>query len=124
MGTVELVKEGLALVDSGPLYATIMVSQRGRPLSDAARAGAQYALEILDQLATFLPIIKKRASTLKPERSYPAVVNEMITATQAITNSALTPLAAVAGATSDMVADYLLETNATKIIVNNTLFIF
>jgi len=119
LGTVELVKEGLALVDSGPLYATIMVSQRGRPLSDAARAGAQYALEILDQLATFLPIIKKRASTLKPERSYPAVVNEMIMATQIITNSALTPLAAVAGATSDMVADYLLETNATKIIVNN-----
>jgi ApbE superfamily uncharacterized protein (UPF0280 family) len=96
-----------------------MVSQRGHPLSDAARAGAQYALKILDQLATFLPIIKKRASILKPEADYPEVVNEMISAAQAINDPELTPLAAVAGATSDMVANYLLKTNATKIVVNN-----
>jgi hypothetical protein len=30
-----------------------------------------------------------------------------------------TPLAAVAGATADMVADFLLETGATNIVVNN-----
>ena len=119
MARVELLKEGLALVDSGPLYATIMVSQRGHPLSDEAIEGAQYALKILDQLAAFLPIIKKRASILKPEGCYPEVVNEMISATQAIKDPDFTPLAAVAGATSDMVADYLLKTKATKIIVNN-----
>lgn len=119
MARVELLKEGLALVDSGPLYATIMVSRRGRPLSEVALEGGRYALRILEQLAAFLPIIKKRASILKPEGGYPEVVNEMISATQAISDSDLTPLAAVAGATSDMVANYLLKTSATKIVVNN-----
>lgn len=120
MARVELLKEGVALVDSGPLYATVMVSQRGHPLSDAAIEGAQYALKILDQLAAFLPIIKKRALILKPEGGYPEVVNEMISATQAINDPDFTPLAAVAGAISDMVADYLLnKTDATKIVINN-----
>lgn len=120
MATVELLKEGLALVDSGPLYATIMVSKRGHPLSEIAIEGGRYALKILEQLAAFLPIIKKRASILKPGGGYPEVVNEMISATQAINDPDFTPLAAVAGATSDMVADYLLKTDATKIVVNNS----
>lgn len=97
-----------------------MVFQRGHPLSDAAMEGAQYALKILAQLAAFLPIIKKRASILKLEGDYPGVVNEMISATQAINDPDFTPLAAVAGATSDMIADYLLKTSATKIVVNNS----
>lgn len=119
MATVELLREGLALVDSGPLHATVMVSQRGYPLSDAAREGARYALKILDQLAAFLLTIKKRASTLKPEGGCPEVVKEMISATQAVKDPDFTPLAAVAGTTADMVADYLLKTKATKIVVNN-----
>jgi len=116
---IRLIEKGLALVDSGPLYATIMVSQNGEPLSEAAIEGAQYALKILEQLANFLPVIKKKALTLKPEDSYPKVVKEMISAAQVINDPDLTPLIAVAGATSDMVADYLLKTKATKIIVNN-----
>jgi ApbE superfamily uncharacterized protein (UPF0280 family) len=116
---IRLIKEGLALVDSGPLYATIMVSRNGGPLSEAAIEGAQYALKILEQLANFLPVIKKKALTLKPEDSYPKVVKEMISAVRVIDDPDFTPLAAVAGATSDMVADYLLKTKATKIIVNN-----
>lgn len=116
---IRLIKEGLALVDSGPLYATIMVSRNGSPLSEAAIEGAQYALKILEQLANFLPVIKKKALTLKPEDSYPKVVKEMISAVRVINDPDFTPLAAVAGATSDMVADYLLKTKATKIIVNN-----
>jgi len=116
---IRVLKEGLALVDSGPLYATIMVSQNGGPLSEAAIEGAEYALKILEQLANFLPVIKKKVLTLKPEDSYPKVVNEMISTAQVINDPDLTPLVAVAGATSDMVADYLLNTKATKIIVNN-----
>lgn len=96
-----------------------MVSKRGHPLSEAAIEGGRYALKILEQLAAFLPIIKKRASTLKLEGGYPEVVNEMISAVQVIHDPELTPLAAVAGATSDLIADYLLETGATKIVINN-----
>lgn len=116
---IKVIEEGAVLVDSGPLYATITVSQNGCPLSGAAIDGAQYALKLLEQLANFLAVIKKKASALKLEDSYPQVVREMISAVQAINDPELTPLAAVAGATSDLVADYLLNTKATKIMVNN-----
>lgn len=116
---IKVIEEGTVLVDSGPLYATISASHNGCPLSSAAIDGAQYALKILEQLANFLPVIKKKALVLKPEDSYPQVVREMISAAQVINDPELTPLAAVAGATSDLVADYLLNTKATKIMVNN-----
>lgn len=119
MPQVQLLKEGLALVDSGPLYATILVSKRGYPLSDVAMEGARYALTILKALAESLPIIKKRAFTLVPEDRYPQIVNEMIVAAQVIDDPDFTPLVAVAGATSDLVADYLTKSKATKIIVDN-----
>jgi hypothetical protein len=119
MAMIKVIEEGAVLVDSGPLYATITVSQNGCPLSGAAIDGAQYALKLLEQLANFLAVIKKKASALKLEDSYPQVVREMISAVQAINDPELTPLAAVAGATSDLVADYLLNTKATKIMVNN-----
>jgi len=119
LAEVELVQEGVALVDSGPLSATIKVWRDGHPLSDIARDGAQYALKILEQLAKFLPVIKTNTSMLATSSHYPEVVNEMISATQTIGDTDLTPLAAVAGATSDLVADYLLDTDATKIIVDN-----
>ena len=116
---IKLVEEGVALVDSGPLYATIKVLRNGVPLSDAAVEGAQYALKILEQQAEFLPIIRKKSLTLKSGDNYPPVVKEMIWATQAVGDPDFTPLAAVAGATSDLVADYLLKSGATKIVVNN-----
>jgi len=119
MAMIKVIEEGTVLVDSGPLYATISTSHNGCPLSSAAIDGAQYALKILEQLANFLPVIKKKALVLKPEDSYPQVVREMISAAQVINDPELTPLAAVAGATSDLVADYLLNTKATKIMVNN-----
>ena len=116
---IKIIEEGMALVDSGPLYATIIVSRNKSPLSSSAIEGAEYALKILEQLANFLPVVKKRALTLKPKDSYPQVIKEMISAAQVINDPDLTPLAAVAGATSDLVADYLLKTKATKIMVNN-----
>lgn len=119
MARVELLKEGMALVDSGPLHATIMVSKRGHPLSEAAMEGGRYALKILEQLAVFLPVIRRKSLTLRLESGYPEVVKEMILATRAVNDPDFTPLAAVAGTTADMVADYLLKTGATKIVVNN-----
>jgi ApbE superfamily uncharacterized protein (UPF0280 family) len=117
---VELLREGVALADSGPLYAGIHVSARGCPLSEAAMNGGRYALGILEQLAPFTPVVKRKTCTLQTDSSYPRVVNEMILATQRVEDPDFTPLAAVAGALADLVADYLAETtNATKIIIDN-----
>jgi len=98
---------------------TVNVSGRGIPLSDLARSGAMYALEILKQQADLLSVIKARVFDLSMNEIYPKAVNRMISAVSSMNDPSLTPLAAVAGVTSDMVADYVARDGATKIIVNN-----
>ena len=95
------------------------VSEKGRPLSELARSGATFALEVLKQQADWLSVIRERVVNLSVNRTYPEVVNRMIAATQSLNDPDYTPLAAVAGAASDMVADYVARLGATKIIVNN-----
>lgn len=119
MNGVTLIKEGTALVDSGPLYMTIQVSESGVFLSEIAESGAAFALEILRQQAEYLSLIKQKALQLSPSKKYPDVINNMILATKALKDPSFTPLAAVAGAASDLVADYVVALGATKVIVNN-----
>lgn len=119
MDKVTLIKDGMALVSCGPLHMTVMVSDKGTPRSALAKSGASFALEILKQQAEWLPIIKKRVSNLSLSNAYPEVVNKMIYASLCMNDRLFTPLAAVAGAASDMVADYVAGMGATKIIANN-----
>jgi ApbE superfamily uncharacterized protein (UPF0280 family) len=98
---------------------TVQVSEKGVGLSELAKSGATFALEILRQQAESLSVIKQRAVSLSVRRTYPEVVNKMIVAAQSLHDPTYTPLAAVAGAASDMVADYVARIGATKIIVNN-----
>jgi ApbE superfamily uncharacterized protein (UPF0280 family) len=98
---------------------TVHVSEKGAPLSELAESGAAYALEILKEQANSLSVIKQKACNLSVSEIYSEVVNHMICASQSLNDPSLTPLAAVAGAASDMVADYVAGIGATKIIVNN-----
>lgn len=107
------------MVDSGPLYMTVQVSEKGVPLSELAESGAAYALEILKEQANSISVIKQKACNLSLREIYSEVVNHMILACQSLNDPTLTPLAAVAGAASDMVADYIAGRGGTKIIVNN-----
>ena len=112
-------REGTVLVSSGPLHMTIFAKKKDRFLNDEAEEGARYALHLLKHLSHSLPIIKQKSTQLTVQKDFPEVVNEMILATQAMEDPSLTPLAAVAGTTADLVADLLLQTGATKIVVNN-----
>ena len=98
---------------------TVQVSEKGVPLSELAKSGAIFALEILKQQAASLSVIKERVFNLSVSETYPEAVNRMISAVSSMNDPTLTPLAAVAGATSDMVADYVARAGATKIIVDN-----
>lgn len=112
-------KEGPVLVSFGPLHMTIFAKKKDRFLNHEAEEGARYALHLLKQLSRSLPLIKQKSIRLTSRKDFPEVVNEMILATQAMEDPSLTPLAAVAGAAADLVADFLLQTGATKIVVNN-----
>lgn len=117
--SIHLLREGIVLVDRGPMRMLIFVWERRKPRTDLAMEGAQVALVVLEELARFHGVIKRKASGLEIEEGYPDAVRRMIHATQAMAEPDLTPLAAVAGASSDVVADFIIARGGTKVIVDN-----
>ncbi len=107
------------LLDYGPMRIIIRVSEKGKSLVHLAKEGAQLAMKILEDLANFLPILKKRSLELEVDENFPEVVRRMIEATQKMEEADLTPMAAVAGTVSDVVADYIFDKGGTKILVDN-----
>ncbi len=116
---INILADGSALVSQGPLHMTVAVSEEGNPSPTLAREGAEKALELLKTLADSLSVIKRRSHTIKRVQGLPSVVQQMIQATQHMEDSYLTPLAAVAGAVSDEVANFLEARDGSRIIVNN-----
>ncbi len=116
---VEVLENGTVLVEYGPMRMWIHVSENGRPLAHLAKEGAYQAIEVLGDLARFQTIIKTRAETLEIKRDYPEIVKRMINATKMMEEPDLTPLSAVAGTASEVVADFISERGGTKIIVEN-----
>lgn len=117
--TVEVLPNGTVLFNCGPMRMIIQVSERGKALVELAKEGAKKAREVLEELALFLPVIKKKTRELNAEGEYPEVVRRMIEATRMMEEPDLTPMAAVAGAASDAVADFMILRGGTKIIIDN-----
>ncbi len=116
---VQVLADGSVLVDYGPMRMSISVSENGKPLSQLAEEGAHFAMKVLEDLARFLPVIKKKSERLEVKGVFPDVVRKMIEATKRMEEPDLTPLAAVAGSASDVVADLMFGKGGTKIIVDN-----
>ena len=116
---VQALPDGTVLVDYGPMRMFISVSENGKPLISLAEEGARFAMKVLENLAKFLSVIKKKSKELEIEETFPDVIRRMIEATKKMEEPDLTPLAAVAGTASDMVADFIFSRGGTKIIVDN-----
>jgi hypothetical protein len=116
---IDTLPNGIVLVEYGPMRMFISVFENETPLVDLAKEGGRVAIGVLEDLARFLPVIKRKAWELEDKKSYPDVVERMIESTKKMEEPDLTPLAAVAGTTSDVVADFLYSQGGTKIIVDN-----
>jgi uncharacterized protein len=116
---IQTLPDGAVLLDYGPMRMVIQAFDRATPLVDLAMEGASLAMRLLEDQARFLPVMKKKAHTLEVRPEYPEVVRKMIDSTRKMEELDLTPLAAVAGAGSDLVADFLFDRGATKVIVDN-----
>jgi len=101
------------------MHMFISASENARPLVELAKEGAYFAIEVLAELARFLPVIKKKAQELGVGETYPDVVRRMIEATKKNGGAGSNSLAAVAGTASDVVADFIFRKGGTKIIVDN-----
>jgi uncharacterized protein len=116
---VQVLLNGSVLVNYGPMHMFINAFENGEPLVKLAEEGAYLAIQVLEDLAKFLPVIKKKSLDLEVEEAFPDVVRRMIEATKKMGEPDLTPLAAVAGTASDVVADFIFSKGGTKIIVDN-----
>jgi len=116
---IDVLSNGTVLVDYGPMHMFISAFENKKPLIKLAEEGAHFAMKVLEDLAKFLSVIKKKSQVLEIEEDFPDVVRRMIEATKKMGETDLTPLAAVAGTASDVVADFMFSRGGTKIIVDN-----
>ena len=118
MEPIKVIREDLVLVDWGPMTLSISAWCGAGAVPVIAARAASFALECLADLADFLGYLKLPANELPMERKVPPVVDAARNAAARL-DAGLTPLAAVAGAGADMVADKALELGADKVVVNN-----
>src|SRR4030042_3960333 len=111
---IQTFSNGSVLVDYGPVRMFISLFEDGKSLVTLAQEGAHLAIRVLEDLAGFLPVIKKKAQGLEVEKKFPDVVRRMIEATQRMEEPDLTPLAAVAGPASHVVADFIFDQGGAK----------
>jgi len=116
---IQPLPDGAVLLDYGPMHMVIRAYDGEIPRVDWATEGARLAVRLLEDQVRFLPLIKQKAHTLEIQPEYPDVVRRMIDSTRKMGEPDLTPLAAVAGAASDAVADFLISRGGTKIMVDN-----
>jgi ApbE superfamily uncharacterized protein (UPF0280 family) len=122
MEPLTIIRDDLVLVDWGPMTLTVSAWAEGeaRPVM-AARAGV-VALDTLRRLADFQFFVKIPVSRLPDRGRRPAAVVRATEAARAVAQVAgvdLTPLAAVAGAVADEVADAAVRFGADRVVVNN-----
>jgi hypothetical protein len=110
---------GLYFLDYGPMQMAISASCGKRPLRREILEAAEYAKDLLAELAACLNVAKLPIEEIKHSPASPAVLAMMIDAVKRCADPSLTPMAAVAGSIADRVADFLFERGATKAIVNN-----
>ena len=116
---IQTLSNGTVLVNYGPMHMLISAFENGKSLVNLAEEGAHLAIQVLEDLAKFLPVIRRKSLELEVEEAFPDVIRRMIEATRKMQETDLTPLAAVAGTASDVVADFMFSKGATKIIVDN-----
>jgi uncharacterized protein len=100
---------------------TVQTWKKGVPHSASARAGAQRAISLLEELSRYLDTARLpvgdprcRASEEDPE-----VLRLMIEAVGKLAQPDFTPMAAVAGAFSDLTKEAVLLAGADRALVNN-----
>ncbi|MBI4596431.1 MAG: FAD:protein FMN transferase [Candidatus Tectomicrobia bacterium] len=116
----QLLADGSVLAHKGPMFLNILAIRKRQPDAQLARAGVVIAFSLLDTLAKSKDVIISSIVKLDMKAAYPPVVRRMITAVLDTGDKTLTPLAAVAGAVSDEVADFIFQhEGVSKVVVNN-----
>lgn len=115
---ITVVEAGKVFLDHGPISMVISASCRGVPLAEKCVGACEIAVLCLAELEPELQKLKQPWPRTDPE-TLSGIGLKMWQAVSMTGDGELTPMAAVAGAIADRVADWLTEQGATKVMVNN-----
>lgn len=116
---LQILKPGKFYLDYGPMQMTLEAFKQDESMDDEIRSAAVYACKLLQELSQCLKLARIPAVLIKQTGGIPRILQNMIAAAVNCQDSSLTPMAAVAGAIADEVADYLVRFGATRVIINN-----
>jgi ApbE superfamily uncharacterized protein (UPF0280 family) len=111
-------------VEIGPASLVITAKKGGRAFAFERAKVEAGVKSILVEIGAYLPLLKQKAYRIKNVNGLPPTVRSMVLAAQEVDEEGLTPLAAVAGAVSDALKEFLKTDHpdvimADMIMVNN-----
>ncbi len=115
-----VIGEGIVLVDYGPITMTLEAKRQGSPFTEAAITGAEKAIEVFNDLALYLDIIRKPVSEIVDiPVCAPEAVKKMVNSVRMLNEPDFTPLAAVAGTVSDIAVEEISRSGSDFAMANN-----
>ena len=117
-----VLEDGRLLVDYGPITMSITAKKSNQQDTNAAIVGADKAIKVFDELVEYLDAAKSRINKIDINKlsDYPQALKLMIESVKSLNNEEFTPMAAVAGAMSDIVKEEIINnTYADYVVVNN-----
>ncbi len=115
---LQALPDGRVFVDYGPTSMVITARRAGAPCPELAEAAFPLIQSSLEEIAQALPILRQypKDGDFSALEGLPRVMAEAVLSTGEPT---LTPMAAVAGAVADAVADWIFARGADLVAVNN-----
>lgn len=115
---IETMEDGSAWAESGPMRLRIWAWVGKVPQPHEAKRAAVGSLEILQEVASQRAVLSRPWQQIQPAALH-GVAEQMLMSVSTVGDVDLTPMAAVAGAIADEVADRLARRGMTKVIVDN-----
>lgn len=117
---IRVMAEDRVFLDHGPMQVMLMAKCKDRAMTAELKVAAEYAMSLLQELAEVLYLAKDIRTLDYPELAeFPDVLRLMVEAVLVTGDRTLTPMAAVAGTFSDLLADWLVKQGASKVLINN-----
>lgn len=117
-GKITKISAGRIFFEYGPISMSIEAWNNKKPLTEKCEEACTIAVQTLTDISNQLVLLKKSWVLTSGSKLYGAA-KEMWYAVGCTQDPTLTPMAAVAGTIADRTADWLMEQEATKVIVNN-----
>ncbi|RLB21383.1 MAG: UPF0280 family protein [Deltaproteobacteria bacterium] len=115
---IHILDRGRVMAECGPMRLLIFAAVGGVPQVRECVRAAKESFRYLERVALLYKLLKRPPQTIQGDME-DHLARRMIQAAMAVGDQDLTPMAAVAGAIADEVADFLITRGMTRVVVSN-----